>query len=195
MFTRQFALIAAVSLLPDVTPVAGPAPLDGIAVRLYNTARVDSSVQQNARAVAARTLAASGLEITWWTCDVDGACARVPVPGELIVRLVRVREPIKAKAALVLGEASIDVGTATGLLATVYVDRVERMAARWETDAALLLGRAIAHEVGHLLLATNTHSDRGLMRARWLPDEIRRNHLADWVLTNEDTAAIRRRVR
>jgi hypothetical protein len=194
MFTRQMALLAALALLPDVTQ-AGPAPLAGITVRLYNTARIDSGVQQDALAVAARTLAASRLDITWWMCDVDGACRGVPVPGELIVRLVRGSEAINAEAALVLGEASIGVGTARGVLATVYVDRVETMAARWETDAALLLGRAIAHEVGHLLLATNTHSHRGLMRARWLPDEIRGNHVADWILTNEETEAIRRRIR
>jgi hypothetical protein len=194
MFTRQMALLAALALLPDVTR-AGPAPPAGITVRLYNTARIDSGVQQDALAVAARTLAASRLDIRWSMCDVDVACRGVPVHGELIVRLVRGSETIDAEAALVLGEASIGVGTARGVLATVYVDRVETMAARWETDAALLLGRAIAHEVGHLLLATNTHSHRGLMRPRWLPDEIRRNHAADWILTKEESEAIRRRIR
>jgi hypothetical protein len=29
----------------------------------------------------------------------------------------------------------------------------------------LVLGRAVAHEIGHFLLATGTHADRGLMRA------------------------------
>jgi hypothetical protein len=29
----------------------------------------------------------------------------------------------------------------------------------------LVLGRAVAHEIGHFLLATGTHSERGLMRA------------------------------
>jgi hypothetical protein len=29
----------------------------------------------------------------------------------------------------------------------------------------LVLGRAVAHEIGHFLLATTTHADRGLMRA------------------------------
>ena len=30
-----------------------------------------------------------------------------------------------------------------------------------------ILGHAIAHEVGHVLLGTNGHSVGGLMRARW----------------------------
>lgn len=34
-----------------------------------------------------------------------------------------------------------------------------------ERRLGLVLGRAIAHEIGHFLLATATHADRGLMRA------------------------------
>ena len=53
----------------------------------------------------------------------------------------------------------------TGVLATIFVDSVELIASLSEIDATLLLGRAIAHELGHLLLGTNAHSVRGLMRA------------------------------
>ena len=34
-----------------------------------------------------------------------------------------------------------------------------------EHRVGVVLGRAVAHEVGHYLLATNTHADEGLMRA------------------------------
>lgn len=33
------------------------------------------------------------------------------------------------------------------------------------TRLGLVLGRAVAHEIGHFLLATGTHAERGLMRA------------------------------
>jgi hypothetical protein len=35
-----------------------------------------------------------------------------------------------------------------------------------------LLGHAIAHELGHLFLGTNSHSPTGLMRARWQSDDL-----------------------
>jgi hypothetical protein len=95
---------------------------------------------------------------------------------------------------LVLGQALIDTRARSGTLATIFVDHVELIAWLSETDAALLLGRAIAHELGHLLLGTNAHSVRGLMRAEWTPADVRRNASADWALTMEDTAAIRRRL-
>ena len=40
------------------------------------------------------------------------------------------------------------------------------MAERSTSNVAVLLGRAVAHELGHLLLKTNDHSEGGLMRAK-----------------------------
>ena len=37
------------------------------------------------------------------------------------------------------------------------------------------------------------NADRGLMRARWSPDELRREEAVDWLLTDEDAATIRGR--
>ena len=193
MFTRQLMLIFASGLLlPPIAESAPPARARVI-VRLYNTARVPTSMKEAGVSAAARTLAANGVDITWADCDTPDACAQVPVPGELVVRLVRSRETPRL-APLVLGEAFIDAGSKAGVLATIYVQRVEQMAALSNTDVARLLGRAIAHEVGHLLLASNTHTSRGLMRARWSPDELRRNDSADWLLTEKDAAAIRQRL-
>ncbi|HVG53679.1 MAG TPA: hypothetical protein VM846_04595 [Vicinamibacterales bacterium] len=193
MFTRQLMLIFAGGLLlPPIAESAPPARARVI-VRLYNTARVPTRMKEAGVSAAARTLAANGVDITWADCDTPDACAQVPVPGELVVRLVRSHETPRL-APLVLGEAFIDAGSKAGVLATIYVQRVEQMAALSNTDVARLLGRAIAHEVGHLLLASNTHTSRGLMRARWSPDELRRNDSADWLLTEKDAAAIRQRL-
>jgi hypothetical protein len=43
--------------------------------------------------------------------------------------------------------------------------RVFNLPALAEYRLGLVLGRAVAHEIGHFLLATGTHADRGLMRA------------------------------
>ena len=39
------------------------------------------------------------------------------------------------------------------------------MARRYSDDFRRLLGQTIAHEVGHLLLPTDSHADRGIMQA------------------------------
>ena len=57
----------------------------------------------------------------------------------------------------------------------------------------MLLGNAIAHELGHLLLATTSHGPVGLMRALWSEDEVRRSQSKDWRFAPAEIAVIRRR--
>ena len=47
--------------------------------------------------------------------------------------------------------SSLDQASA-GVLATVFLDRVEWLAFEAGADIALLLGRVAAHELGHLLM-------------------------------------------
>ena len=93
-----------------------------------------------------------------------------------------------------LGDAFIDVGTQSGVLATIYSDRVRDLADAAGGNAATLLGRAIAHEIGHLLQASNVHSTHGLMRPIWTREEVRRSRASDWMFTEREIAAIRRRL-
>lgn len=53
-------------------------------------------------------------------------------------------------------------------------DRYLRNFPRFLQDhyAALVLGRAIAHEIGHYLFASRSHDDRGLMRDRFTTTEL-----------------------
>jgi hypothetical protein len=82
----------------------------------------------------------------------------------------------------------------TGVLATVYVDRVLDLARHLDIDHRTLLGRTIAHEIGHLLLATNTHGTSGLMREVWSPEELLASRSDDWILHPFEVAAIRQRL-
>jgi hypothetical protein len=91
-----------------------------------------------------------------------------------------------------LGFSSIDVHQNAGWLGTVLADRVAAMAARAPADAGTLLGRVIAHEIGHLLLGTASHSRSGLMRARWTDDELRQDRALDWRLSPADARQLQR---
>jgi len=57
---------------------------------------------------------------------------------------------------------------------------VTLVAGRTGVDEATLLGRAVAHEIGHLLLGTSQHADAGLMRAHWSDRELQQGSEADW---------------
>jgi hypothetical protein len=90
-----------------------------------------------------------------------------------------------------LGYAVIDTGSGTGTLATISLNRVEDVAHQTGAGVAVLLGRAIAHEVGHLLLHTNAHGADGLMRAVWTAQEMSRNAREGWLFATPERRLIR----
>ncbi len=61
------------------------------------------------------------------------------------------------------------------MLASVYYEYVERLAKFDGADFELpiVLGCVIAHEIGHLLLGSDSHSRSGIMQARWGRDQLR----------------------
>jgi len=55
-------------------------------------------------------------------------------------------------------------------VANVYADRTRELADGREFE--VILGRVIAHELGHLLLGKNAHSAAGIMHARWRAQDL-----------------------
>jgi hypothetical protein len=93
-----------------------------------------------------------------------------------------------------LGFAAVDVDQKAGTLATIYVDRVDTFAYCAGVDKGTLLGRAIAHEIGHLMLGTTTHAEHGLMRATWKSDELHRDMPLDWMFSQAEGDEMRIRL-
>ena len=61
-----------------------------------------------------------------------------------------------------------------------------------KADNARLLGRAMAHEIGHLLLGTTHHASRGLMRGVWTTIDLQKDQPWDWTLSRDDADRMRR---
>ena len=90
-----------------------------------------------------------------------------------------------------MGFSLVGTAGAAPFLATVYVDRVESVARGAGIDARRVLGLAIAHEIGHVLLNSNTHAPSGLMRADWSRNELRRKDAAAWQFLDTEAARVR----
>jgi hypothetical protein len=76
-------------------------------------------------------------------------------------------------------------------IADVFYQRVEELAARSRTPLPRVLACAVAHEIGHLLLGANSHSDRGIMRAGWRPADFEPNAAASLLFTASEADLIR----
>jgi hypothetical protein len=132
---------------------------------------------------------AADIHVSWRECwrDAD-VCTKTLGPTEIMVRLVT--DPSHHPGEIVpLGYCLIaEAGTTT--LATVYGNRVTDVARLAHSDVPTLLGRAMAHEIGHLLLGGNAHTRSGLMRAYWSAASIREGAQA-WLFTPGEAQHIR----
>lgn len=173
---------------------AAEIPANPVTVRVYETAQLDPSVKTAALNLARTTLAAAAVDVSWKPCGPGAGAALCdrPPAGELVLRIVRSTVRYDRRS-LPLGDALVNTSSADAILATVYLDRVVRVAKAARMDTRTLLGYAIAHELGHLLLASSSHNTRGLMRPIWRDEELRSARSADWSFTAQEIAAIRRR--
>jgi hypothetical protein len=168
--------------------------LPAIAVRTYDAADIPAEFQRSALLVATAILDRAGVSVRWIHCDPNAftpECRRPLNTDELAVRLVKLRER-RSTSTLPLGEANVDVVTRTGSLATVYANRVRWFADASGVDFSTVLGRAIAHEIGHLLIGTTMHPATGLMRGVWAAKDVADEH---WLFSEREAAALRQACR
>jgi hypothetical protein len=161
-----------------------------VVVRIDDAVGVPSDVLERAHATVDQTMKAVGIQPVWRPCRV-GLCVDSPKRDEIIIRIVKATERSPRD---LLGSSMVDLEGQAGTLATIYEDRVELLAAEAGVDSGRLLGRAIAHEVGHLLLGTADHAPAGLMRACWLSRELQRDWPPDWMLSGPEGSRMRWRL-
>jgi hypothetical protein len=90
-----------------------------------------------------------------------------------------------------MGFSLVGTPDAAPFLSTVYVDRAESVARVAAIDPRRVLGLAIAHEIGHVLLNSNTHAQSGLMRAHWTRQELRRKDADAWHFLETEAEQVR----
>lgn len=204
---KRFLFVIVWATAPSLaafSPAGGAAAQGGtspgwthIVMRVYDAAPVPTGAWTDAVAAADAILLQAAIRVEWRRCGAineaapDTAC-RLPLEAnEFALRLVPGHIPGGQDAYLPLGYSLIDTQTGTGSLATIHPDRVAWLAGRSGVDLRTLLGRTIAHEVGHLLLGTNDHRPLGLMRAVWSQEVLHRNVAADWIFTGADASDMR----
>jgi hypothetical protein len=187
------AQLVALAVLLGVTlgsarPIGNAAiVLHDVSIRVYDNTGLAESSRRTGLSVASEVFSRAEVEIGWIHCPAR--CGRPLGPKQLILRLTR--SPATEQS---LGSSLIDPALQAGRMATVYVDQVDRMARRSHQARVTILGRAIAHEVGHLLLGTAEHTRGGLMREVWTTEELQRNQPDDWQFTLLQRSVLRARM-
>jgi hypothetical protein len=150
---------------PLETGLAGSGSQPAIRVLVNDTSHAFTRQLSAALETTAGVYERAGVHVIWVSqaVDRDGRAALTVV----IEPSTEVRKDLPHEA---LGVAS-DPGDGTrGSLAYVFGDRVTTFADSYHLSVAAVLGCALAHEIGHLLLPVNAHHAGGIMRASWQPD-------------------------
>src|SRR5689334_10464747 len=169
---------AVVFLVPLLAPSSARASDPDVLIRVYDMATTDAAGRTAALRTASSAIASAGIVVRWRDCSRGGAdhpCRTVRAAGDLVVRIMPAATAGPGRQDVQMGFAPIDPAGRATVVATVYYDVVQQVAHRTGLDTRELLGRAIAHEVGHLLLRAPGHADTGLMRPLWTDAELSHN--------------------
>lgn len=159
-----------------------------ITVLVNNSAGVKPSVLRKAEREAGRLFDAAGIEIQWLNCGETDECRRILGPNEFVLHIVARG---RTRSDFVFGEAFLGED-GRGQYSDVFFERLRQ--AQGDVNLALLLGAVSAHELGHLLLGSNSHSRIGIMEPRWGQQNLRNVGMGRLVFTPEQARSMRNRI-
>ena len=156
-------------------------PRSVVTVLVYDYVHLRPDVLTASEETAGTILRQAGIETEWLDCPPSPAefekypaCYKDPgttafalriLPESMARKLHRDDEP--------LGFALPCRDTTSACPVTIFYYRVADLA-HGHTRAERILGHVIAHELGHVLLNSNTHTLIGIMRGVWSPEDLMR---------------------
>jgi hypothetical protein len=164
-----------------------------IKTRVYNMAKVKLEILTNGLIEAGTIFRKIGIEIEWKQCPCNSLVGVAEFQLRVIPTLIPTARGIPQRGHLGYAAASEE----GGVLATIFYDRVEDLTL--VNTPSTVLGYAIAHEMGHLLLGKTLtggryHSDSGIMRAKWDRNDLKGRTESRMEFAPEDAERLRTRV-
>ena len=151
--------------LLDQRETSHPKQESRVTVLVYNYARLPMETLRETEDRATLIFRKAGVEVDWADCPLNNedpalypGCPELSGPTQLFLRIF-------AKTA-----TKVDIGGeafVAARIANIFWNRVEEQAQRLNVAAPRFLAHTVAHELGHLLLGSNSHSPVGIMTARW----------------------------
>jgi hypothetical protein len=190
--TRSIALVLLFAL--RTAHGAACTAREPLPIKLFNDAGVGDDVLHRAKEEAAWLLKSTCVDLTWVPCLVVSRSNLTPCQAP--VRAIEMHI-LSSPATNDFSEDAMGMAMphlASGDHAGVFLSRVRETAARNAgiIDVCDLLGYVMAHEIGHVLLHSTTHSSEGLMRAEFRPADLKKAGQRQLKFTPEQAQAIHR---
>jgi hypothetical protein len=163
---------------------------------VYDYAQVSPETLIKAQERASTIFQQVGVELVWVNHGGTTGESQNPLASQhkldqidFILRILpRSRAALKDNA---LGEALPCKPGEEVCFANVFYSCVEQRTNVEKISLEQVLGHAAAHELGHLLLGSNSHSRSGIMSGRWRSEELKRAAKGDLLFTPDQARVIR----
>jgi hypothetical protein len=148
-----------------------------IQIMVYDAAGVGPKTLSEGEKLTGEVLSIAGLDAKWFSGPISDLqrvgtdftarilleCPTAPIPDLLRVQVI---------AYAPIGFPSQALGfslpcATTGVQVTIYADRIANVSETAAPTFGRILGYAMAHELGHVLLHSAAHEDIGLMKGVW----------------------------
>jgi hypothetical protein len=166
---RNLSVMLLVLSIPGLSTPAGN-EAHRLTIRVMDYAGLPVATLGELETNARRVLRSAGVSVDFVECYgrelKSGAAACLGVPGstDVILRILQPKFAVKGEQ---LGYAAMR--PEGGAYVTIFVNPAEQKARNGRLENGTLLGHAVAHEVGHLLLGAKSHATAGIMRPAWRP--------------------------
>ena len=186
------ALLLGTSLFTGPLLARSPHTTLGLTVQVYNWASVAPRILTMAEDEATRVFREAGVTVSWLNCPLsipeaaaNPICIEPCPPSRFAVR-------INSELPANLAKSSLGVALSeNGIYATIYYPRVAEYAKEGIATHSQILGHAIAHEMGHLLLGPVPHARFGIMRGGWTTEDLHSITMGAFLFSPHQSALIR----
>jgi len=185
-----FAAAAAMSLFGIREGNAQEPARLSVRVIIHDTASVPVDSLETARNQTTVTFAKAGIDLSWSSA---GTC-RAEDDGRFCIQvLLRPRNPQSAPGTRRIMGIALAADPLRAVL-SLYFDAVTDVARRYGSSRGDVLGLALSHEMGHVLLPPPSHSNAGIMQASWEGDDLRHVLAGDASFTDAQILSMRSRL-
>ena len=169
-----------------------------VVVVIHDSAAVPPGILDAARAVAGAVFKRAGVAVHWHPNGGLGTACR---PGQSVDRddrfcvqvLLRPRDSQAAPGQQRVMGVALAADERRAVL-SVFFDAVTDVAKRYGASVSDVLGIALAHEMGHVMLPPPSHAPHGIMQPSWEGDDLRHAIHGDTSFTSAQAAIMRARL-
>jgi len=172
-----------------------------ITLRVYNFAHIATELLSRSEKQATAIFRQAGVKAIWVDCPSSPAdsdkfppCHQPLGPADLVLKIRSTAMTPKDTHGDILGSALLCLRDEVGCSAEIFYQRAADWAVRARIPGYQLIGHAMAHEIGHLLLGLKAHSQTETMRANWDREDLRRARLDLLHFTDQEAEIIRAKV-